>query len=52
MKMIDDPTSRREALMNQEETSFAAMKVLWQWIDRYGIPRALLHGQEECLRNR
>jgi Helix-turn-helix domain len=41
MKMIDDATSRREALMSEEETSVAAMQVLWQWIDRYGIPRAV-----------
>jgi hypothetical protein len=41
MRLIDDATNRREAHFAEEETIFAAMKVLWQWIDCYGIPRAL-----------
>src|SRR5919198_1644934 len=41
MKMIDDATSKRMALINDEETIFAAMELLWRWIKRYGIPRAL-----------
>jgi len=41
MKMIDDASGKRQALMSEEETIFAAMKVLWEWIERYGIPRAL-----------
>ena len=41
MNMVDDATGRSEALMAAEETSFAAMELLWQWIERYGIPRAL-----------
>jgi molybdenum-dependent DNA-binding transcriptional regulator ModE len=41
MKLIDDATSKRMALLAEEETIFSAMQLLWQWIDRYGIPRAL-----------
>ena len=41
MKLIDDATSKRMAHLSAEETIFSAMELLWQWIDRYGIPRAL-----------
>lgn len=41
MHMVDDATSRRLGHLDEEETILAAMTVLWQWIDRYGIPRAL-----------
>lgn len=41
MNMVDDATGKSLALMAEEETSFAAMELLWQWIERYGIPRAL-----------
>ena len=41
MKLIDDATSKRMARLSEEETIFSAMELLWRWIDRYGIPRAL-----------
>lgn len=41
MKLIDDATSRRMARLSEQETIFSAMDLLWQWIDRYGIPLAL-----------
>jgi transposase len=41
MNMVDDATSTTQSLFAAEETSFAAMELLWQWIERYGIPRAL-----------
>src|SRR5215211_7220007 len=41
MKLIDDASSKRMAHLSAEETIFSAMELLWQWIDRYGIPRAL-----------
>lgn len=41
MKMVDDATGQRLAYLAEEETIFAAMTILWQWIDKYGIPRAL-----------
>ncbi|HLC30593.1 MAG TPA: ISNCY family transposase [Dehalococcoidia bacterium] len=41
IEMIDDATSIRLALMAKEETTEACMRLLWQWVERYGIPRAL-----------
>lgn len=41
MHFIDDATGTRLALMDEEETTESAMRVLWRWIERYGIPRAL-----------
>jgi transposase len=41
MNMIDDATGIRYGLMAEEETTEAAMRVLWGWIKRYGIPKAL-----------
>lgn len=41
IEMIDDATSIRLALMAEEETTEACMRLLWQWVERYGIPRAL-----------
>jgi hypothetical protein len=41
MDMVDDATGRTAARMEAEETSEAAMRIVWGWIERYGIPRAL-----------
>ena len=41
MNMIDDATGVRLSLMDEEETTEVAMRVLWSWIERYGIPEAL-----------
>lgn len=41
MVMIDDATGIRMSLLSEEETTVAAMKLLWKWIERYGVPRAL-----------
>lgn len=41
MKFIDDATSTRMARLSEQETIFSAMGLLWQWIERYGIPLAL-----------
>lgn len=41
MDMVDDATGKTLALLSEEETTRAAMKVLWAWVERYGIPRAL-----------
>lgn len=41
MNMVDDATGKSLALMAAAETSLAAMELLWRWIDRFGIPRAL-----------
>ena len=39
--MVDDATGRTLALMRREETTKAAMEVLWAWIEKYGLPRSL-----------
>jgi hypothetical protein len=41
MNMVDDATSTVEAYLNDEETIWAAARVLRQWIDKYGVPVAL-----------
>src|SRR5258705_13561129 len=41
MNMVDDFSGTAQQLLAQQDTIFAAMELLWQWIDRYGIPRAL-----------
>lgn len=41
MGMIDDATGTRLGLMAEAETIEAAMRVLWRWIERYGIPQSL-----------
>ena len=41
MNMVDDATGKTMALLFEEETTEAAMRTLWAWIERYGIPQAL-----------
>src|SRR6516165_10001153 len=41
MNMVDDPTSTVEAYMGDAETIWAAVHVLRQWIEKYGVPLAL-----------
>jgi hypothetical protein len=41
MNMIDDATGATLGLMDKEETTEAAMRLLWRWIDRHGIPQSL-----------
>jgi transposase len=41
MSMVDDATGINMALMREEETTEAAMRLLWNWIEKYGIPKAL-----------
>lgn len=41
MNLVDDATGATYSLMFEEETTEAAMRVLWGWIARYGIPQAL-----------
>jgi hypothetical protein len=41
MNMVDDATGATMALMGGEETTEVAMRLLWSWIERYGIPKAL-----------
>jgi hypothetical protein len=41
MEMVDDAQGTTLAFMDQQETTELAMRTLWKWIDRYGIPQAL-----------
>lgn len=41
MNMVDDATSTVEARLADEETIWAAARVLRQWIEKYGVPLAL-----------
>lgn len=41
MNMVDDAQGTTLSWLAEEETIFAAMKLLWQWIARYGIPQSL-----------
>ena len=41
MNMVDDAQSTTLSLLAEAETSFAAMTLLWRWIERYGIPQSL-----------
>lgn len=41
MNMIDDATNTNYCLFSEEETTEAAMKLLYGWIKKYGIPQSL-----------
>lgn len=41
MQMVDDATGMTVAYMAEQETTESAMRALWLWIERYGIPQAL-----------
>jgi hypothetical protein len=41
MNLVDDATGITLAVMSEEETTIAAMRVLWVWVEKHGIPKAL-----------
>lgn len=41
MNMVDDAQGTTMSSLFEQETTEAAMRQLWQWVDTYGIPRAL-----------
>jgi transposase len=41
MNMVDDAQGTTMALMADEESTELAMRLLWSWIERHGIPKAL-----------
>lgn len=41
MVLIDDATGIRHALMAKEETTGAVLKLLKNWIERYGVPQEI-----------
>jgi transposase len=41
MNMVDDATGTTLSLMTENENLEGAMRLLWHWIERYGVPVAL-----------
>ncbi len=41
MNMVDDATGTTLSLMTENESMEGAMRLLWRWIERYGVPAAL-----------
>jgi len=41
MNMVDDATSRSGGIFSEQESIWAAVEVLRDWVTRYGIPQAL-----------
>jgi hypothetical protein len=41
MNLVDDATGTTLGRMYAQETTAAAMQMLWAWIERYGVPLAL-----------
>lgn len=41
MNMVDDATGTTLSLMTENESLEGAMRLLWHWIERYGVPEAL-----------
>ena len=41
MNMVDDATGTTLSLMTENESLEGAMRLLWHWIERYGVPVAL-----------
>ncbi len=41
MNLVDDAQGTTLSLISEQETTEAAMRILWQWIERYGVPKAL-----------
>jgi len=41
MNMVDDATKTTYAILTEQESTEAAMRLLWGWIERYGIPMSL-----------
>lgn len=49
MNMVDDATKTTEAILEEQESTEAAMRVLWGWIRRYGIPMSLYTDQKNVF---
>ena len=41
MNMVDDATGVTLSFLSEEETTGDAMKLLWKWIEKYGIPQSV-----------
>ncbi len=47
--MVDDATGRMAGRFFEQETTEGAMRVLWGWIEQFGIPRALYTDTQDRL---
>lgn len=41
MNMVDDAKGTTLSIMAEQETTEAAMRLLWAWVDKYGIPMSI-----------
>jgi hypothetical protein len=41
MNMVDDATGTTLSFLDEQETTVGAFRLLWAWIERYGIPQAV-----------
>jgi len=41
MNMVDDATGTTYSFLAEQETTEAALRLLWAWIEHYGIPQAV-----------
>lgn len=41
MNMVDDATGTTLSFLDEQETTDGALRLLWAWIDRYGVPMAV-----------
>ncbi len=46
MNLVDDATGTTLSYMAKQETTEAAMRVLWAWVKRFGIPAAIYCDQK------
>ncbi|MCX5758699.1 MAG: hypothetical protein NTU83_09385 [Candidatus Hydrogenedentes bacterium] len=51
LNMVDDATGRTLSLMATGETLDIVMRTLWQWIERYGIPKALYTDRKNIFKS-
>jgi transposase len=49
MNMVDDATKTTQARLEPQETTQGAMRLLWAWIRRYGIPMSLYTDQKNVF---
>jgi len=41
MNMVDDATGTTLSFLDEQETTEGALRLLWAWIERYGVPMAV-----------
>ena len=41
MNMVDDATGTTLSFLDEQETTEGALRLLWAWIERYGVPEAV-----------